>query len=119
MPDIPSLKNNKNFIMRYASTQTKVCCPTGLHVSLGGQAPLPGMTEEKGLGFRFALRMHSVLTDRANSVLVVATVAAPVRTTRTEVEVVGVALIARRTRPVVAVRTDEVELTIPTVARSR
>lgn len=52
--------------MRYASTQTKIGCPAGLHVSLRGHAPLPDMTEEKGLGFRFALRMHSVLTYRAN-----------------------------------------------------
>ena len=70
--------------MRYASTQTKVCCPAGLLVSLGGHVPLPDMTEEKDLGFRFALRMHSVLTYRANSELVVAVaeeVVAPVRTT--------------------------------------
>lgn len=70
--------------MRYASTQTKVCCPAGLRVSLGGHAPLPDMTEKKGLGFRFALRMHSVLTDRANRVLVeaaAAVVVVPVRTT--------------------------------------
>lgn len=56
--------------MRYVSTQTKDYCPAGLLVSLGGHAPLPDMTEKKGLGFRFALRMHSVLTDRANKVLV-------------------------------------------------
>lgn len=67
--------------MRYASTQTKVYCPAGLHVSLGGHAPLPDMTEKIGLGFRFALRMHSVLTDRANTAVVVAVVVAPVPTT--------------------------------------
>ena len=72
--------------MRYASTQTKVYCPAGLLVSLGGHAPLPDMTEEKGLGFRFALRMHSVLTNRANSALDVAVVVdvVPERTTRIE-----------------------------------
>lgn len=64
--------------MRYASTQTKICCPAGLLVSLGGHAPLPDMTEEKGLGFRFALRMHSVLTYRANSVLEIFTTHKPI-----------------------------------------
>lgn len=69
--------------MRYASTQTKVCCPARLLVSLGGHAPLPDMTEKKGLGFRFALRMHSVLTNRANRALVGGVVAAlvPAHTT--------------------------------------
>ena len=61
-----------------------------------------------------------MLTHRAHGFLVVAVVVpvVPVRVVRSEVEVVGVVLVVRRRRPIVAVRTNIVELAIPAVARS-
>ena len=63
-----------------------------------------------------------MLTHRAHRKLVVAVVVVPVvvpvRVVRIEVQVVGVVLVVRRRRPVVAVGTDVVELAIPDVTRS-
>ena len=59
-----------------------------------------------------------MLTHGAHGLLVVAVVVVPVRVVRIEVEVVGVVLVVRRGRPIVAVRANVVELAIPAVTRS-
>lgn len=92
---------------------------TGPQRALGGTTPAMDSGMKRTMGFRVAKDALSVLAHGAHGFLEAADVVpiAPERVARMEVEVAAV-LVARRRRPIVAVRTNVVELAIPAVARS-
>jgi len=93
---------------------------TGPQRALGGTTPAMDSGMKRTMGFRVAKDALSVLAHGAHGFLVVAVAVptVPVRVVRIEAEVVDVVLVVRRRRPIVAVRTNVVELATPAAARS-